>query len=53
MIKRSGFETMKLHVATERIEKRILLVRGHKVMLDADIARLYGVTVIRPTSCSS
>ncbi len=27
----------------ERIERRILLVRGHKVMLDADLAELYGV----------
>ncbi|TAJ22602.1 MAG: ORF6N domain-containing protein [Nitrospirae bacterium] len=28
----------------ERIEKRILLLRGHKVMLDSDLAKLYGVT---------
>ena len=27
----------------ERIEKRILLLRGHKVMLDSDLAELYGV----------
>ena len=27
----------------ERIEKRILLIRGKKVMLDADLAELYGV----------
>lgn len=27
----------------ERIENRILLVRGHKVLLDADLAVLYGV----------
>lgn len=27
----------------ERIEQVILLVRGHKVMLDADLAALYGV----------
>ena len=26
-----------------RIESRILLVRGHKVLLDADLATLYGV----------
>jgi len=43
MIKRSGFETMKLHVATERIERAILALRGHKVMLDSDLAALYGV----------
>jgi hypothetical protein len=27
----------------ERIEKAILLVRGHKVILDMDLAELYGV----------
>jgi hypothetical protein len=32
---------------SERIEKAILFVRGHKVMLDADLAKLYGVTVGR------
>ncbi len=30
-------------VPTERIEKSVLLIRGQKVMLDADLARLYGV----------
>jgi phage regulator Rha-like protein len=30
-----------------RIESRILLVRGHRVMLDADLAQLYGVTTKR------
>ncbi|MEW6746654.1 MAG: ORF6N domain-containing protein [Planctomycetota bacterium] len=30
-------------IPTERIERRILLIRGHKVMLDADLAELYGV----------
>jgi hypothetical protein len=30
-------------VPVERIERAILLVRGHKVMLDADLAALYGV----------
>jgi len=30
-------------VRTERIESCILLIRGHKVMLDADLAGLYGV----------
>lgn len=28
----------------ERIERSILLIRGHKVLLDADLAVLYGVT---------
>lgn len=31
----------------ERIERLILLVRGHKVMLDSDLAELYGVTTKR------
>jgi phage regulator Rha-like protein len=30
-------------VPIERIEQAILLIRGHKVMLDADLAVLYGV----------
>jgi ORF6N domain len=28
---------------SERIERSILLIRGHRVMLDADLAELYGV----------
>ncbi len=31
-------------IPTERIEKAILLIRGQKVMLDRDLAKLYGVT---------
>lgn len=31
-------------VPAERIERRILLVRRHTVMLDSDLAALYGVT---------
>jgi hypothetical protein len=34
-------------VPVERIENRILLIRGHKVLLDADLAALYGVTTKR------
>jgi len=30
-------------VPAERIERSILLIRGHKVMLDSDLADLYGV----------
>ena len=30
-------------VPTERVENRILSIRGHRVMLDADLAELYGV----------
>ena len=29
----------------EPIERRILLVRGHRILLDADLAELYGVTI--------
>ena len=29
---------------TERIVSRILLMRGQKVMLDADLAKLYGAS---------
>ena len=34
-------------LASERIERSILLIRGHKVMLDADLAVLYGVSTKR------
>src|SRR5260370_39412005 len=30
-------------ISIERIEKAILLIRGQKVMLDSDLAELYGV----------
>ena len=30
-------------IPTEQIERLILLIRGHKVMLDTDLAVLYGV----------
>jgi hypothetical protein len=30
-------------VSLDGIEKRILLIRGQKVMIDADLAALYGV----------
>jgi hypothetical protein len=32
-----------IRISVERIERSILLVRGHKVMLDYDLADLYGV----------
>ena len=38
---------MKDPIPTERIERAILMVRGHRVMLDADLAVLYGVSVGR------
>src|SRR5437868_400876 len=31
-------------ILVEQIEPRILLIRGHKVLLDADLAQLYGTT---------
>ena len=31
-------------IPCERIERTILVIRGHRVMLDADLAKLYGVT---------
>jgi hypothetical protein len=34
-------------VPAERIERVILMIRGEKVMLDADLASLYGVTTKR------
>ncbi|MDA8241825.1 MAG: ORF6N domain-containing protein [Nitrospiraceae bacterium] len=34
-------------IPAEIIEKKILLIRGEKVMLDADLAELYGVTTKR------
>ena len=36
-----------LIIPEERIARGILLIRGHKVMLDADLADLYGVTTKR------
>lgn len=34
-------------IPVERIEQLIFLIRRHKVMLDADLARIYGVTTTR------
>ena len=34
-------------VLQEAVESKILLIRGYKVMLDTDLARLYGVTTKR------
>lgn len=36
---------MKALIPVEIIERKILLIRGEKVMLDADLAELYGVPV--------
>jgi hypothetical protein len=40
---KSQIVTSKSVIPRERIESRILLLRGQKVMLDADLAELYGV----------
>jgi len=36
-----------LLIPVERVEKTILLIRGQKIILDADLAKLYGVTTKR------
>ncbi|MFH2203513.1 MAG: ORF6N domain-containing protein [Elusimicrobiota bacterium] len=38
---------MGLPVGPETIERRILLIRGHRVMLDEDLADIYGVSTKR------
>lgn len=38
---------MSILVPAERLEKSILLIRGHKVMLDSVLSGLYGVTTKR------
>lgn len=38
---------MSILVPRAQIEQTILVIRGHRVMLDADLAELYGVTVGR------
>ena len=38
---------MAKQVSAERIEHAILLIRGHRVLLDTDLALLYGVSVGR------
>ncbi|THJ24770.1 MAG: ORF6N domain-containing protein [Nitrospira sp. CG24E] len=34
---------MTLPVLSQQVERNILLIRGHRVMLDTDLAKLYGV----------
>ncbi len=34
-------------ISSQKIERMIYLVRGHRVMMDADLARIYGVTTAR------
>lgn len=44
---KSQIVTSSLAIPAERIERGILLIRGQKVMLDTDLAALYGVTAKR------
>lgn len=37
---------MKYLIPVERVQQRIFLIRGHKVMLDKDLAILYGIKPI-------
>ena len=39
--------TKKKRIENEALEPLIFMIRGHRVMLDADLARLYGVTTKR------
>ena len=34
-------------IPIEKIQQRILIIRGHRVMMDADLAIIYGVTTKR------
>jgi ORF6N domain len=45
-VAKKGARTTAL-VPVERVERAILLLRGEKVMLDTDLAQLYGVTTRR------
>ena len=38
---------LKSQSALDRVENRILSIRGHRVMVDADLAEVYGVTTRR------
>ena len=46
-MKKQTIKDKKSFVPVEQIEKAILLIRGRKVMLDADLAKLYGVSTKR------
>src|SRR5438046_1805887 len=45
--KKSPSPVHQLAIPTELIERRIYLIRGQKVMLDSDLAELYGVPTKR------
>jgi hypothetical protein len=41
---KNGISSLNMLMPHERIEKTIVTIRGQRVMMDADLARLYGVT---------
>src|SRR5215213_2917505 len=41
---KKNLTTTGLATSVQFIERRIYLIRGHKVMIDVDLAELYGVT---------
>ncbi len=34
-------------IPTEKIDRAILIIRGHKIMLDSDLSEIYGVKTSR------
>ena len=42
--KHSQLSGASLAISVDKIERRIFLIRGHKVMIDSDLAELYRVT---------
>ena len=47
MARRKNLTSSDLAVSIQFVERRIYLIRGHKVMIDEDLAELYGVTTKR------
>jgi hypothetical protein len=43
MPRKENLTSDNLAVSIQFVERRIYLIRGHKVMIDADLAELYGV----------
>ena len=43
----SDMNKLFVRIPLERVESRILMIRGEKVILDADLAKLYGVLTKR------
>ena len=47
MARRTTTKSRAMPIPVGRIEQRILLIRGQRVLLDADLAQLYGVKTKR------